>query len=132
MHDTRTDEEVIATLATATKSTKVKTVADPNAPKAVLPAEGTIWTECGNDYKTRKALGTHMHYNHVMDLHSCNICDLVVKNSKVGSNHLLKNHGKEMGEKPATINFMTRISADIMGLHDFKPTSKAESKLIKV
>ena len=42
MHDTRTDEEVIATLATATKSTKVKTVADPNAPKAVLPAEGTI------------------------------------------------------------------------------------------
>ena len=41
-----------------------------------------------------------------------------------------------MGDKPAPINFMTKITKDIMGLADYKPTTiddvKEEDKLDEV
>ena len=65
-----------------------------------------------------------------MDLHTCNLCDLVLKNLRSGSKHLLDHHRKEMGEKPVTIDFMTKITTDIMGLADWKPTIKNEAELV--
>ena len=136
MHDTRTDEEVIATLPKQPKKSKGGRPEDPSKPKVILPAEGTIWDECGIDCNKRKYLRRHMIYNHVMNLHSWNIWDLVLKNETVGINHLLCSHMSEMGDKPAPINFMTKITKDIMGLADYKPTTiddvKEEDKLDEV
>ena len=114
------------------KQEKVAVPEDPLKPKAVLPPEGTTCPECGIELTNRKLLERHMNYVHIMDLHTCNFCDLVLKNQKTGSHHLLYLHRKEMGEKPAPIKFMTRITKDIMGLTDYKPTTTNEVKLVKV
>ena len=114
LHDTRTDEEVQASSAQ-----KAVSPARPYK-KSAPPIKGlpvvTVCEHCGKDCKQGYRLRIHMQ-SHELNIHSCNVCQSVLKNIHSAGYHFKRSHREEFDKHREDLSpLLTKIDPSTLGI----------------